>query len=249
MQLDNPTLRSSRFTALYQPVADLRKRVFELEDAFSRELPDEFLSPELQPIPDEAPANIPRISFESTHGYTNLELTPVRVDLKTQYDEHYNRDIAKCLDYVSTKSEAVELALEVLKPELAFVALAVSARWSLRDHKDDEALRYLRNQLLSESFGGDKLNNLQLNYSLEVNDKLFKVITAGNYRVFRSDGPPVPHPRFKTDKMERIDHGLEKEIEINDRSAYNMGRPSDGTAQLETFIEYVREEIAQPIST
>jgi hypothetical protein len=208
---------------------------------------DEFLSPELQPIPDDAPQEVPRITFESTHGHSNLSLTPVRSDLRTQYDDEYHGDIDGCLQYIQRKSKSIDLVSDTLSPQLAFFAIRLKIRWSQNKSDTAGVVNELRNRLASKRYRDQDFRNIALSYSVDCADDLFKMVELSNYRVFSADQPlQTPHPRIEKD-LKQVDHGLEKEVEVNDRKAYNAGNNSSGTDQIEEFLEIIAEEIKFPL--
>ena len=245
MRLDNPTVTSSRVSILHSPVSNLRKKIFDLEERFDSKMEQEFLSPDLNPIPEDAPPQIPRIEFESTHGHSNLSITPVRTDLKTKFDKEYHNEVEKCLNYIKKKSEAISEVADVIEPDLSFFAISVTVRWPQKQISNEEVINLLGDNLTSERIKKMDLKNFQLNYSLE-DSGIFKLIQISNYRTFSSSSPiNTPYPRIE--ELEEKGHGFEKEIEINDRPKYNRGEESKGITQVSDFLEMAKSEIDSPI--
>lgn len=245
LQLDNPRVTGSRVSILYSPINDLRKKIFDLEDRFSSKMEGEFLPPDLNPIPDDAPPEIPRIEFDSTRGHSNLSITPVRVDLNTEYDEGYYNDIEKCAEYIKNKSKSIDEVLGVIKPDIDFFAVKVVVQWPQKNLEDEEVIRILSEKLTSERVRRMKIKNFQMNYSLEHEGK-FKLVQISNYRNFSSSGKiSTPHPRLSN--LEEKENGFKKEVEVNDRPKYNRGGVTKGTQQLADFLGYAKSEVESPI--
>lgn len=240
----NFVITNSRLSLLYQPVANVRRKAFDIEDA----LTPQFLSPAVIPVPDDAPPEIPRIQLTSKNGHSTLSVTPIRIDLNTTYDKAYANDLDLSLAYVREKAKSVERVFEIIEPDAAIFALHFKVRWPCPGVREQDFLDQYSSKLLPKSKTGARVHNFRVHSSFEASDTLFKLITYSNYRVFdTSNSSSKNYPRFEVeDEVTLLDFGLEKEIEVNDRLAYNRGTGGGGIERIEEFIEVLKPGITDP---
>lgn len=239
--LGSANLITSTISVLFQPFPEARKSIFKLEEA----LKEGFLTPELLPVPDEAPPEIPRIQFRSRHGFSILRFTPVRIDLETNYDAQYSSDIKKCFDYISAKSENVQRALGVISPQIAFVALTIKVRWDEKSLSPADSAKQLSSKYLADE-AGEGLEEFRASRTKIVDGKYYVRTTPYNFKVFQAKGAiATPFPRISY--LDLVEFGLEKEIEINDRYAYNADEKyiSSGVDLIAEFIRIIAPETTE----
>lgn len=248
MDLDGPVIVSSRVSVLYPSVAKIRRFVFKLEDEVQEY---GFLSSELVPVPDNIPPEVPRIIFTSEFGHSTLSFSPIRADLRTTYDEDFNTDLDRCLQYVIEKSGALRVALDEIETERSVTAMSIKARWSPADKEldHDTLTNRLKGQFLAEPFneGGRDFHNVRLQYTVVEKEHLFRLVTIGSYRTYDIKDESALARLDVESEAELTDYGVEKEVEINDRRGFNRGLESSGLDQLDEFAHLIRNALSEPI--
>jgi hypothetical protein len=190
MEFSQKIVVKSGFSIIYQPLINIRKLVFDMEERFK----GEFQSPELIPVPDEAPPEIPRIIFRSTFGHSTLAITPIRTDLNTEYDEAYNLDIYKCFDYIANKSKSIQDFISVSKIEPIGIALSLNVRWPVIQTSHNEFVRELQRKFLPDHLHNDSVEDFKIEQYSRVDDILGVRNTFNTYRVYQSKVPITsPH--------------------------------------------------------
>ena len=242
MKFENLIVVQSRLSLLYQPIIEIRKSIFDLEDA----LKEDFLTPQLLALPDDAPAEIARIQFQSKNGHSVLQFAPIRTDLITTYDKNFNSDSQKCFDYIATKGQTLSKSLAILKPDVAVTGLAITVRWPQTESSDEEMVKWLHTRFYGDCLRTSDHEDVRVVYTNRRKGKYFVAVNMGNYRLFASETTlSGPYPRLG--KLRKIQHGVEMEIEINDKLGYNNGEVSKGLDQVGEYLSVLGEVIKQPL--
>ena len=241
MKLQEFKVVQSRVTVLYQPIIDIRKKIFELEGAFG----DGFLTPQLIPVPDEAPIELPRIEFRSQHGHTLVRFAQVRADLITNFDANFHSNLEKCEKYIRERSELLAKAIDICNPEIAVTALALTIQWPQSNGDEASDLASLQERIFQECMRTNNVEDVRIHRSVKLENNYFLHTNFNNYRVYSANKPlNSPYPRLG--ELELKEYGLELETEINDRLAYHNGEDSKGLSELDMFISELKKVISSP---
>ncbi len=241
MQFRKYSVVKSRLSALFEPIPEIRKSIFSVEE----KLRDKFLTPELTPIPDEAPHELPRITLTSRHGFTTIKIAQKRADMDTGYDANFGADIEKCFGYIKEKSENLKIALDVANVKLSFLALSVTVRWLEDPKKEYDFAKELSDILLPEVLRQERIYDLRVSATSRVDEHYYLIATFSNYRTFQIKSPNTVYPKF--DNLNILECGIEKEIEVNNRLGYNLGKPIKEFSALDDFFPLIYNEIKEPV--
>lgn len=128
-------IQSCAFTIHFPHNTKIREHLFELEKHFT-----DFQKPfTLVPLPPDAPMEIPRIVAATEHGHSQLTICGNSAQLVTNFDAKFNRDIKRCVEYVSDKCNRIVSALSIMDgsgsetPKFYFSGLSMTL---LFDHED-----------------------------------------------------------------------------------------------------------------
>ncbi len=202
----------SRLSVLYEPITGIRKKIFQIEE----ELKEHFLAPNLIPVPDDAPGEIPRIELRSKNGHTGLRFSQIRADMITEYDHAFNKNQQLCFDYVAEKGALFSHALGIVAPDIATTALSFTIRWPQKETPDDDMPNDLSSLFLAQCLQDPDLTDLRINRTIVISDSCYLVSTLNNYRIYMSKTPiETPHPSLG--QLQCAEYGLEMELEINDK--------------------------------
>lgn len=241
MNLGSAIVVQSRLSVLFEPIGGIRKNIFAIEES----LKSQFLAPNLIPVPDDAPGEIPRIELRSKNGHSTMQFSQIRADLNTQYDGNYNTNHKICLSYIKEKGSLLSEAINVFQPDVAVTAFSITVRWPAKDDVNESIIR-MKKMFLSDCMSRDDLEDFRINKTTRVGDNYFLLTTVNNYRVFAASTPiETPHPSLAN--LELKEHGLEMEIEINDKLAFNLtAARSKGLVQLDDFLNILADKISSP---
>lgn len=241
MKITDLKVVRSRVTVLYEPVVEIRKRIFDLEAVFG----DGFLPPQLIPLPDSLPAELPRIEFRSQHGHTTAQFAQTRADLITEFDANFNTDLDKCIEYIRDRSQRLTEAMAVLAPDVAVTGLALMVRWSQAENDENVGLEEFQRRILRSCMQAENAEEIRVVRSVRLDGKYLLNMNISNYRIFFS-GTPLDTAYPRLGQLDLKDWGVEMEVEINDRAAYNDGQATRGTAELDTYIDIVKSTVTSP---
>lgn len=238
MKFSNPICVNSKLVLLHEKLERIRKIAIELEDGIT----PSFLAPEIFPIPDEAPVEIPRAVFKSKHGHTALQIAPIKTELTTHYDENFNDNFETCFDYIKKRSAVLTTFSKQTNLTASGLGLVMMFRWPSLDETESVLAEKLEKKLLPSVFDVDNIYDIRLHLAKVVEDKYFLNTQYNNYRAYSSSSPiNSPHPRLKDLRLDQF--GLEVTIDINDRYGYNTGSDSRGAEEIDLYISKIKEEL------
>ncbi|MDT8383474.1 MAG: hypothetical protein RRB22_03580 [Gammaproteobacteria bacterium] len=241
MNLGSAIVVQSRVSVLFEPVQGIRKNIFAIEESLN----NQFLAPNLIPVPDDAPGEIPRIELRSKNGHSMMQFSQIRADLTTQYDGNFNADHHACFSYIKEKGSLLSGAINVFQPDVAVTALSITVRWPAKDDVN-ESIKSMKGMFLTDCMSVDDLEDFRINKTTWVRNDYFLLTTVNNYRVFAASTPiETPHPSLAN--LELKEHGLEMELEINDKRTFNLtAARSKGLVQLDRFVDFLADRISSP---
>lgn len=210
-------IQSCAFAIHYPQNNKVREQLFNLEEHFT-----DFQKPfTLVPLPPEAPMELPRIVAATKHGHSQLTICGNYAQLTTNFDDNFNRDINRCIRYISDKCNRIVSSLSIIDgsgkdvPKFYFSGLTMTLLFDKEDGIDN-SVKYL-----SEKFMNYQTNlntdELQFRLALVVEDQYYVNITAQNRRMFLGR----PDERGSFAGLETIGDPMQVVLDINDRYAFN----------------------------
>ncbi|MFB2022873.1 hypothetical protein ACEVJL_15645 [Pseudoflavonifractor sp. P01025] len=210
-------IQSCAFTIHFPHNTKIREHLFELEKHFT-----DFQKPfTLVPLPPDAPMEIPRIVAATEHGHSQLTICGNSAQLVTNFDAKFNRDIKRCVEYVSDKCNRIVSALSIMDgsgsetPKFYFSGLSMTL---LFDHEDGivDSVDYV-----SKNFIDYKTNlptdEVQFRLALVIERKYYVNVMVQNSRTFSG----VPDERGSFAGLKNLGDRLQVILDINDRYAFN----------------------------
>lgn len=205
-------IQNTQFNVIYPKISDLRKRVFVLEDKIG----SKFVTPfNLMAIPDEAPAEIPRITATSPNGHTTLQISMVNALLNTRFDNNFSGDWKKCVEYVSLRANDLYDSFgTIVANKFLFSGLTTEVLFEDIDHNPVDLIMKNLMSVKSKS----KPYDLQGKITLVVDDNFYVNISFTNVRYMEGiiSAPDIPGKYLKETK-----HAIGVVVDINDRYGYN----------------------------
>lgn len=212
---------SCMYNLAFQPIADIRRLAFDIEDRLAG-----YVKPfTLPPVPNEAPLEFPRIVAQAESGNSNLFVSGYSAQIQSQYDTQYDatlkKDTTQCLNHSKANATALYEALAGLLPfRFSFMGAEVKLC------------------VPSEECGGDPASFIHNSYlktssDLTLADARAKVVYAIDNEYYLNievekqelgDGlPPFQVGPFVA--VEKKENVLAVSVDFNNRLAFNQGHP------------------------
>lgn len=210
------TIQSCTFTIHFPPNQKVREHLFDLEKHFT-----DFQSPfTLVSLPPDAPHNLPRIIAASKHQHSQLVICGNSAQLITNFDDKFNRDIKKCIEYIQLKCESIVSSLSIINenaeepPRFYFSGLSVTLNFDSSDNISNP-IEYINSNFLKCKLDVPT-DEVQFRVALVVEEKYYVNISMQNHRIFSG----APDERGSFAGLKKNDH-LQVVVDINDRYIFN----------------------------
>lgn len=197
---------------------NIRQKVFDFENA----LKDKYSIPPLMtPIPDAIDPEIPRFTFSSKQGHSQINVSQNNLSLVVNYDGEYSANYDKCEEYLLQRLKLVHPILEkVTDGGLCYAGLVNKIQYLSDEKNEQEYLKILAERFLSKGNYNDKIHDLSMKYTIRNNGTNFINLTISNVRNFSLPFPITTMPiRLPTKTSQSI--GIQVILDVNDRQAYN----------------------------
>jgi len=196
----------------------IRHNVFEFEEAWK----EKYNTPPLMaPIGDEMEPAIPRFTFTSKQGHSQINVSQITLALNVRYDENFCQDFEKCQNYVL---ERLELSLPIIEKitgnKFCYAGLINKIHYISEEKTDEQILKSLSEKFLSRDNYDDHIHDLSLKYTVQKKNKNYINLTISNVRNFSIDGAEYIKPISLADSVAK-DFGIQVILDVNDRRAYN----------------------------
>ena len=199
------------------------RNVKEVRDIFDEKLSDYFNPFNLTGTPLEVDPIVPRIVSNTKGGHTTLQFSLINLQLNTVFDNKFNFDINKCIEYVKEKACKV---LKTLKDDVNIEVL-YSAIF-LNCDKDSE----FPLQEITDNYNvtlSNKVDEIGLRFSEVIDDNYYFITSLNNSSVVsitKKIEPGQQPQRIVLPLISKREMCIEKEIisyafEINDKYKYD----------------------------
>lgn len=213
----NSRIEGSQFSVFFPRQINIRKHFFNIESIFSNKFSSPF---QLLPIPDDAPAEIPRIEAHSQNGHSKLNISQSHILFQTHYDSGWEIDWGRISQYLSENMGLIYKALESLGlVSLNFAGLVVEMYYPLGNN--EQAIRKLKDIYLKSDLAASEFIDLNLRFTQVKEGKYYINYHVSNSRKFEG---AAQIPRLVPAYLKEHGHGVSLKLDINDRYAYNYQR-------------------------
>lgn len=205
-------IQSATYNIVYPECKNIRREVFNLED----KLGGLFIKPfSLIPIPDDAPAEIPRIHATSNCGHSQLSMALNATQFTIQYDDEFRNDSNKCFDYIRERVYKIFDAISSsTNNEYLFSGLTVNVL--IDDLIDDPIDIMMKNFYKVQS--NEKPFDINNKSTYVLNQKYYVNIEVNNMRQYENISALNINPFADT---KQVSHVIGVTLDINDRYAFN----------------------------
>lgn len=219
----------------------IRRKAIDFED----KLRGIYSAAQVNPVPDELDPGIPRILFDSDHGFSHISISQTNIVLEVRYSEDWQVEIEKGKQYLFEKNNLLYELLDLIELKPSFSGVSTVVRLPSTDN-DKDILGYLSGKLLKDSSESNKLEVLIKNTNI-IDSKFYSHVTVKNYKDYNLKYDGVNIPRFIDDHV--VEKGVEISGDFNDRYLYNLNGDyqsarEDAPVLIERALEYIAQSVA-----
>lgn len=211
-----PKYISGSLSITYHPWREVRRKATEIEDILN----GEYSAPTVLPVPDNFEPEVPRLIFESSHGYSQLVMSQVTLGLNIKgYSPDFQQDQNKRVEHFLNKLQLMFVILQELKIErLCFTGMKSLVRIERDNEEDASILNHLSRHLLNYDAQAN-LFDIEVKRTETIETRYYHNVTVSNYRAWANDseGTAVV-PRTGHNAVGR---GIQIVMDFNDRYAFN----------------------------
>lgn len=219
-------IQAARFNTFFPKVNNIRKRAFDIEER----LQDYYNQISLNSIPDEAPDLIPRIQAQSKNGHSSIEISLTNAQVMVNYDEQFQRNSTKCLNYLQDRSTLLKTAINPhIEVGTLFSGVYVEARI-----EEVPALEIIKNRFMNYKSNSDPYDlECKITYILE--NRYYLNLVFKNIRFYEGLIPEGTQFLNFAELNERA-NVLGISVDINDRHEFNHNNSYRSTKDSEDYM-------------
>lgn len=187
----------------------IRRESNKIEDI----LTGKYFQPQVIPVPDEMDAQIPRLIFTSTHGFSQIVISQINAALNAKYSPDWQENISKGRNYLLERID--ELVSITKEYEPSYCGLTTIVRIPI-ERKDKEIIK-----VLNTGYGKftmlTNFHDFHIKYTTHTKGKYFNNMTIKNFRLWdqMQEGPGLLSTKSA------FNRGIEIKNDFNNRYAYN----------------------------
>lgn len=224
-------IANSQIVFSFRRNLEIRKRIFEFEDA----LKDEFKIPfRAFAIPDDIDPNIPRFESQSLHSHSRIQVSQTRIIFATKYNDQFKLNYKQVENYIENKFNLISKLTESEK--MNFVAYIVE----LGIHMNEKEL----NPFIKKNTGvfaiNDTCRDFSLLYSKEYKSDFYLNIKCSKF----VEQEMKLHEESKSFRPTgNIKHGISVVLDINSKPFFDKNKKFDTSLNGK-----IKEEVFQIIN-
>lgn len=210
-------VKSCTFSVYYPKNNKVREQLFNIEHGL-----DGFQKPfTLVPLPEGAPEELPRIIAISKSLHSRLVFSGINAQIETNFDENYNHDIDKCLEYMNKKSKEIIKSISIINgdnnmSQLLFSGLTVNISYGNEDiNGKDNPSQYIYGNFL-KCRTSLPLSEAQFKLVFTVENRFYINLMLQNVHEVSVENTLNPAANLQNDK-----ESLLLTLDVNDRYAHN----------------------------
>ena len=206
-------IQGTSVSVTYKRIEGIKKAYYNNENI----LKSFFNEATVLPVPDDAPDEIPRIMLKTLHEHAQLSITPVAATFEVSgYDEGFEKDWAKCAEYICSRMEKVFDFLNVLtQNSYDYIGVVTSM---LYDEVPQNGTEKLASTLLNVKKIKD-IYDINIKYTFVERDMYYVNILLQNARLFKA-GIVLNESGALSINNQTAD-SIGAIIDINDRYSFN----------------------------
>ena len=225
LHLNPPIFGNNIFWITFGFKKDIRRCAIQIEDilkSYVLPLGGGYNLSTVTPVPDDADPEVPRIVFNSLHGFSQIVFNQIGTTLNVGYSADYAAANAagKRKDYLLTRIRALHNIL--MEIECTALISGVVSRVLFFTGDDENKLRGFLPSFISEKYRPGPLYESIFRTVEILDDKFCNIIQISSYREMSAGLNPYSIPRVPA--RDSVKLGLELIHDINDRYSYNENK-------------------------
>ncbi len=200
----------SSISLVFERKLDLRKFFYE----FEKILENDYRTPEYTNIPDEAPAELPRIIFNSKNGNSRISVSQINISLDIGWANDFIFDEEKRIEYLKEKIKLIKRVSSSMANNLhyfGFLNVVNIPKSSIKESICLIASKYLVDV-------EDNYNDLSLKRTKIIENIYYQNIVVQLYKNWNNQLVNVVQ-RFSDETISET--GVQVVLDFNNRYAYN----------------------------
>jgi hypothetical protein len=223
---------SATFSVKFPKQDSIRRSINDLEDSLNKY----YNIPQNLGIPDNIEPRLPRLTFSSINGHSNISFSQISADLKVRYDKNFHQNIDKSFKYLKDRSD---LILEALKHisinEFYFAGVSIVVNVEFNEN-DGNPIIHLLNKYRTLEYKED-LFDFEIKFA-KVKQKSFYVNEkVSNYRTYQIEDMSSSLIPINLHKVS--EQGISINIDINSRAKYNKEGKSWGEEIIKKDLKII----------
>ncbi len=220
--------------------------ITQLMDKLNNELNSDFFPFNVVGVPINFDPGVPRMTTSSNGNHSLIEISLISYRLTTNFDDNFNKDPQKCIDYLKDKvTKAFEL-LKKLDIKILYSAIFITLEKKEKNPIEEISSKFLKNEDFSKS---DEIG-IRLTNVLE--NKYYKILSINNNKfikyTIKTDEKKQKHeiilPLLSLDSASDIEDYLITSVEINDKFAFNCDHTHNTSMEeLNEMLDKTLKEI------
>lgn len=210
-------IKSCSFNIFFSPIFNIRELLFEFENIIT-----DFVKPfNLMAVPNEAPAEIPRISAISEHGHSSLLITPQNAVITVNFDQGFENDAEKCFKYVGDKKNSLVNAYNSILKTKTGMDILFSGLTTQTEFDEDELIvdpvEFIYKKFIIKK-SKQNLEDVFIRFTHVLYDSFYINMEIQNVRSFNGMQYGT---LMSTAGLKLQSHKIFVSLDINDRYSYN----------------------------
>ena len=195
----------------------IRRRVNEFEDT----LTGRYSQPQVLPIPDELDPEVPRILFDSKHGFSQIVISQINMSLNVSYSSDWQSDIGRGRNYLTERVPTLFDLVGILDEKQRVHYSGIVTRARLASQEDDRTVISHMSRIFQLGQDETVLHDLEIRKAETLSERFFSNVSIKNYRTWQiPEDSPFRPPRMNDNQI--IERGIEITGDFNDRYKYNQ---------------------------
>lgn len=223
-------LKSAGYNIVFPRIDNLRRKAFEIED----HLNEYFTAANIIPVPDIAPAEIPRISSTSHNGHSNLNISLTNAQIVTRFDNDFSINSELSLKYVEDR---VYKLTDLLKEYTRFYFSGLTTE--IHFLSTDPISTIIKN--FTTQNADNNFYDVNCKFTSLIADKYYVNISVGNERLYEGFANHEEEI-VRLANMNLVEHLIKVTIDINDRHAFNSNKEYwSSVGEIQTIFEIIKD--------
>lgn len=222
-----PKYIQNSFSIFFPRQEMIRRKVNDFEDV----LADHYSQPQVFPVPDELNPEVPRILFDSEHGFSQIVISQINMSLNVTYSSDWQSDISKGMEYLTERVPILYRLVGSLGDERKIHYCGIVTRARAVSQQDDRAIISHMSRILQLGQDETDLHDLEVKKTTTLSERFFSNVTLKNYRTWRIPEDSIFRPPRVSDNQ-IIERGIEVTGDFNDRYKYNQDPSYDSESTL-----------------